>query len=130
MSWLARQIRWIMMIAGVLTCSMALALFAPQTALQSFFGSGLDGPIAEIVVRNWGALIALGGVLLIYGAFVEPARRIALGMAAASKTVFIALVLIYGRDFLGYQAGGAVVADGVCVLVFCAYLFGSPRAER
>ena len=48
---------------------MVYAALAPQSALHSIFGSTLDGPLAEIVVRNWGALITLIGAMLIYGAF-------------------------------------------------------------
>ena len=72
MMWITRQIKAVMLIAGRLTSTMLYALVAPQAALQSTFGEGLDGPVAEIVVRNWGALIGLVGALLIYGAF-QPA---------------------------------------------------------
>lgn len=46
-------------IERVLTCTMLYAAIAPQAALRSTFGESLDGPVAEIVVRNWGALIAV-----------------------------------------------------------------------
>lgn len=128
MTALAANIKWVMLVAGVLTCSMFLALLAPQSALRSTFGQGLDGPVAEIVVRNWGALIGIGGLLLIYGAFNEPARGVALATTAASKLVFIALVLTYGRQFLGYQAGVAVVGDAIMVVIFAVYLLGGRSA--
>lgn len=126
---LTAHIKWIMLGAGLLTCSMFLALVAPQSALQATFGQGLDGPVAEIVVRNWGALIGIGGVLLVYGAFNEPARRVALATTAASKLVFIVLVLGYGRQFLGHQAGVAVVGDAIMVAIFVAYLLGGRSAS-
>jgi hypothetical protein len=130
MTWIAKHLRTLMLIAGVLTCSMLYVAIAPQAALQSNFGSTLDGPLAEIVVRNWGALIALVGATLIYGAYVPATRRLALGVAVLSKTVFIALVLIFGREFLTQPIGVAVVADALCVLVFGAYLLaGKPTAD-
>lgn len=36
--------------------------------MRSTFGDELHGPVAEVVVRNWGVLIGLMGVMLTYGA--------------------------------------------------------------
>ena len=58
MNWIVAKIKWIMLVSGVLTCTMIFAAIAPQAALRSTFGATLEGPLAEIVVRNWGALIA------------------------------------------------------------------------
>jgi hypothetical protein len=129
MAWLASKIKWVMLVSGVLTCTMLYAAVSPEAALNSTFGEGLQGPVASIVVRNWGALIGLVGLMLIYGAFAPPVRRMVLTVAGASKLVFIALVLSYGTQFLGFQAGVAVVVDSLWVLVFGAYLIatrGSP----
>lgn len=123
----ASNIKWIMLVAGVLTFSMIYGLFAPQAQLQSTFGATLDGPVADIVVRNWGALIAMVGAILVFAAFHPPSRLVAAAAAIASKTVFIALVLSKGSAYLGYQAGVAVVADSVMVLLFLAYLSTRPR---
>jgi hypothetical protein len=43
-------------------------------------------------------------------------------VATASKLVFIALVLTYGRSFLGHQAGVSVAVDAVMVVLWGAYL--------
>ena len=48
---------------------MFYAVVAPPAALMPTFGETLTGPVADIVVRNWGALITLIGAMLIYGAF-------------------------------------------------------------
>lgn len=125
MSWLAKQMKWLMLVSGALTCTMIYFTIAPQAALQSNFGGTLDGPIAEIVVRNWGALIALVGLMLVYGAFVPAARRLVLSVAVLSKATFIALVLTFGRELLAYQVSTAVMVDAVWVLVFGAYLLGT-----
>ena len=116
--------RWIMLISGLLTCTMFLGLISPQSSLQSNFGVGqdLNGPVAEIVVRNWGALIGLVGAMLVYGAVVEKVRAFALVIAIISKVIFIALVMIYGRQFLGFGAGIDVAADSVMIVLFVAYL--------
>ena len=129
MRWIVAGIKWIMLVSGVLTFTMIYAAIAPQAALASTFGETLEGPVAEIVVRNWGALIALVGAMLIYGAFNPPSRPLVLTVAGLSKLVFIGLVLAQGDRFLGHQAGVAVVIDSVMVLLFAAYLAGA-RGRR
>jgi hypothetical protein len=122
MTWVARNIHWIMMVSGVLTLTMVYAIVAPEAALRSTFGESLDGPVADVVVRNWGALVGLMGAMLIYAARRPAVRPLALAVAGASKAVFIALVLVHGRHFLSHQAGIAVVIDLLWVIVFAAYL--------
>ena len=124
------KFKWIMLVSGLLTCTMFLGLVSPRSSLESNFGQTLDGPVAEIIVRNWSALIGLVGIMLIYGAFVEPVRRFALAIAGASKLIFIGLILIYGRQFLGFNAGVAVVADSVMVALYAAYLLMSRPSLR
>ena len=117
-----RSVKWVMLVSGLLTCTMFYALIAPDASLRSSFGQSIDGPVAQIVVRNWGALIGLMGLLLIYGAFWEPVRRISLVVAGASKVVFITLVLSLGQEFLRYQVGVSVIVDSVMVVLFVTYL--------
>ena len=74
MPWLERSIRWIMLVSGIVTCTMIQAAIAPSAALMTSFGETIDGPLANIIVRNWGVLIALVGAMLIYGAS-RPAVR-------------------------------------------------------
>jgi hypothetical protein len=105
-----------------LTCTMFYAAIAPHASLRSTFGESVEGAVAEIVVRNWGALIGIVGVLLIYGAFNPSIRPVALSVAGASKVVFIGLVLTLGRPYLGHQAGVAIVVDSVMVAIFAVYL--------
>jgi cbb3-type cytochrome oxidase subunit 1 len=66
MSWIIRHIHRVMMVSGLLTFTMVYAAIAPEAALRSSFGASLEGPVADVVVRNWGALIALNGAMLIY----------------------------------------------------------------
>jgi len=121
MSLVVENIRWIMLVAGLLTCTMVFAAVAPQAALRSTFGEMLEGPLAGIVVRNWGALIALVGAMLVYGAYHPPVRTLVLVVAAASKLVFISLVLSHGRRYLS-KAGLAVAVDSLAVVLFAIYL--------
>lgn len=122
MDWIVANIDWIMIVSGVLTSTMIFAAIAPKAALRANFGEALDGPLADIVVRNWGALIALIGAMLIYGGFDPASRTIILMVAAASKVVFIALVLSQGARYLRRQVGAAVLIDVVMVGLFAWYL--------
>ena len=126
MSWVAANIRWIMLVAGALTCTMVYAAIAPEAALRSTFGEALEGPLAEIVVRNWGVLITLIGAMLIYGAYHPPVRPLVLTVAGTSKMVFIGLVLAHGGRYLGH-AGMAIAVDAILVTLFAIYLFALRR---
>jgi len=131
-SWIVVNIRWIMVLSGVLTMTMVYAALAPEAALRSTFGESVSGPVADIVVRNWGALIALVGAMLIYGARKPAVRPMALTVAGASKAMFVALVLSHGGRFLGYQAGSAVLIDVLWIIVFATYLLsvrGAPTSD-
>jgi hypothetical protein len=128
MSWIVANIHRIMIVSGVLTMTMIYAALAPEAALRSTFGESVSGPVADIVVRNWGALIALIGATLIYAARKPAVRPLALTLAGASKAVFIALVLSHGGRFLSYQAGIAVFVDALWIIVFASYLLAVRRA--
>ena len=122
MQFIVAQIKWIMLASGVLTCTMIYAAIAPDAALRGTFGETLQGPLAEIVVRNWAVLITLVGAMLIYGAFNAAVRPLVLMVAGVSKLVFIVLVLAYGGRYLGQQAGIAIALDAVWVTLFALYL--------
>jgi hypothetical protein len=127
---ISRHIKAVMLISGVLTSTMVYAALFPQAALQSTFGEGLDGPLAELLVRNWGVLVALVGAGLIYGAIRPASRQAALMAAVVSKTAFIGLVLSNGWQYLEHGAGPAVVIDSIMVLLFVWYLAGGGGARR
>ena len=89
------------------------------------FGEGISGPGADVIIRNWGALIVLVGLMLIYGAFVPPVRMLVLVVAGASKVIFIGLTVGYGWQSVGGQLGLSLAFDAVVVAVFAIYLLGS-----
>nr|WP_315479294.1 hypothetical protein [uncultured Rhodoferax sp.] len=121
MYWIAKPLKWIMLVSGVLTCTMLYAAIDPQGALRQTFGITLEGPLADIVVRNWGVLITLVGALLIYGAYRPASRPLVLVVAIVSKLAFIGLVLVYGQAYLG-TAGLAIGFDLVVVGLFIVAL--------
>lgn len=129
MPWIVANIQRIMIVSGVLTLTMVYAAIAPEAALRSTFGESVTGPVADVVVRNWGALIALMGAMLIWGARKPTVRPFALTVAGASKAIFIVLVLSHGGRFLGHQAGIAIGVDLVWVVLFAWYLLTVRRLE-
>jgi len=127
MSLIVRYITPLMLVSGALTTTMIYAAIAPAAALQSTFGESLTGPTAELVVRNWGVLIAIVGLMLVHGAWYPATRRLALAAAITSKVAFISLVLSNGGRYLDHGAGTAVMVDSVMVLLFVAYLAATRR---
>jgi len=83
----------------------------------------VEGPVAEIVTRNWGVLITLVGAMLIYGAFRPEQRPLVLVVAGASK-------LTQGSRYLSEQVGVAIAVDAVMVLLFALYLLSGRRPEN
>jgi hypothetical protein len=130
MCWIVANIRWILVVCGALTCTMLFAAVAPQAALRATFGEALEGPVAEIVVRNWGGLIALGGAMLIYAAYHPSARPLVLAYAGLGKLFFIGLVLAQSGPYARH-AGVVLMTDLVMVALFAAYLIAARRpADR
>ena len=113
--------KWIMLVAGLLTCTMLYAAIAPQAAVARMFGESVDGAMASIVVRNWGVLIGLMGALLIFGALNPQSRRLTLVAAGVSKLAFIALIAAQGERYLA-GLGAAVAVDAFMVIAFGVFL--------
>ena len=103
---------------------MIYVVITPAAALNSMFGESVGGPVAEIIARDWGALIVLTGGLLIYGAFRPEYRKLIIVFAVAGKIVFVALVLSFGQSLLAV-AWPAITFDSTVVLLLLAYLFAS-----
>ena len=121
MKFVTNNIQWVMLIAGITTATMLLALIAPSTTLNMMFGDDLTGPLAQIVVRNWGLLIGVVGLMLIYAAFQPTLRRFVIVVAIVTKLAFISLILIYGQAYLA-KALASIVFDAAIIILFALYL--------
>jgi len=128
MNFIIKNIKWVMLVSGVLTFTMFYGLFAPQAALESMFGVSFNGTLENIVIRSWSALVGLIGVILIYGFFSQKNRVFSISVAAFSKVVFVSLVLLYGQEYLG-TAGPAIAMDCVVILLSGLYLL-AVRMQR
>jgi len=128
MNFIIKNIKWVMLVSGVMTCTMFYGLFAPQAVLESIFGVSFNGTLENIVIRSWSALVGLIGAILIYGFFSQKNRVFSITVAAFSKVVFVSLVLLYGQEFLG-KATPAIAMDCVVIILSVVYLF-AVRMQR
>lgn len=119
---LVDNIQWVLLVCGLLTFSMAQAVVAPRATMRAYFGEAPDSKAVDLLMRNWGMLVAAGGLLLIYAAFTPDIRPAALMYVGAGKLAFIVLVLLAGGQFFKKQAGLAIVIDGIMVALFGVYL--------
>jgi len=130
MRFFASIFKWIMLICGLLTCSMFIGLISPQSSVKSNFGETLSASsYLDIIVRSWAALIGLIGIMLIYGAFVPAVRQFALIIAGISKLIFITLILSMGSQYLEFGVGTAVIVDSIMIVLFIIYLLLPQRSK-
>lgn len=125
MAILIDNMQWVLLVCGVLTFSLVQAVFAPRATMRAYFGETSDSKASDLLMRNWGMLVAAGGALLIDAAFNPGVRPPVLNFVGAGKLAFILLVLLSGVDARKTQAGLAIVIDGIMVILFAAYLLAT-----
>lgn len=127
MNIIVKYIKWIMLVPGLLACTMLFTVFTPQESLMNIFGESLTDPLALIVVRSWGFLLFLMGALLVYGAFKPTYRNLVLIISILNKIVFISLILIFGDQYMD-KAMFTIILDSIFVILFLVYLFKAKNA--
>jgi len=120
---LVDNIQWILLVGGLLTFSMIQATFAPRATVRTYFGEAPDSPQFDLIVRNWGMLIAAAGALLVWASFEPGVRLAAIALGSVTKVAFIALML--GSGVMKRQAWVALVADSLMVVLFVGYLLAT-----
>lgn len=135
MSVFKQRVKWIMLISGVVTATMLYGVVAPDSAMVSFFGESLIvgehagvESLQGLVMRSWSGLVGIMGLVLIAGFFKPQLRDFSLILAASSKLLFVVLVFLYGRAYMGNLAP-AIALDILVVLVACLYLC-LPESDR
>ena len=121
MNFVIKNIKWVMLVSGLLTLTMFYGLFAPQASLESMFGVSFSGTLENIVIRSWSALVGLMGAILIYGFYSEKYRVFSISIVAFSKVIFVSLVLLYGQEFLS-TAAAAIIMDCLVITLSSMYL--------
>jgi hypothetical protein len=126
MALLVDNMQWVLLVCGLLTMSMAQAVFSPRATMRAYFGDAPESKAVDLLVRNWGLLVAAGGALLIHAGFEPSIRPVALVFVGAGKLGFIVLVLVSGRATR--QATVAIAIDGLMIALFAAYLLATASA--
>ena len=123
MDLIVTQFKWIMLAGGLVTLTMLQAVVAPRAAFRTMFGDEPADPLALLLARNWGVLIALTGAMLVWGAFHPEVRTLVLLVAGASKLAFMGLVVCHPP----YRRKALVplVVDGLLVVLFAVYLLAT-----
>jgi len=113
-----------MLVSGLSTCTMFIAVINPEVALNNTFGESISGSIANIVVRSWGALITLIGLMLIYGAFAPKYQIFIAAFAGLSKFIWVSLLLFFGHQFFD-KTVVVIVFDLLVALMLYLFIFAS-----
>jgi hypothetical protein len=120
--WIGNHIAWILIVSGVLTCSMISLSLAPRAMSRFIFGEEPASATALLIARSWGAMVAASGLMLIYAAHHAEARLPIMLYSIAGKLGFTVLVFVGGGRYLRRPAFGAAVIDLAIVLLFAWYL--------
>ena len=120
---ISTHIETILIVTGA-TTAMALAQFiAPPSVSRIIYGAAPTEVAGIALVRHWGLLVFLVGVLLIYAAF-HPAVREPVTVVAAVEKIGFGLG-IFGTSLRRYPiALGIAVGDILIPLVYVLYLVG------
>jgi hypothetical protein len=121
MSWIVRNIDWVLIVAGVGTCSMLFQAIAPRAAWRAVFGEEAQGAVAEFISRSWGVMIFAAGLLLIYAAWHPEVRFPILLYAIVGKLSFTLQVFAMPR-FYRRLAFVLALADLVIISLLSWYL--------
>jgi uncharacterized protein YjeT (DUF2065 family) len=113
---------WVLIVCGVLTTTMIFPMIAPRLAFKYIFGEVANGPLGDLLTRNWGQMIFATGLLLIYAAYHEEARLPILMFASFTKLTFASLVISNGGRYLRKRAIQVAGGDLVMVGLFVWYL--------
>jgi hypothetical protein len=117
------HIEIILIVTGA-TTAMALAQFiAPASVSRIIYGAAPTEVVGIALVRHWGLLVFLVGVLLFYAAFHPAVREPVMVVAAVEKIAFS--LGIFGTSLRQNPiAAGIAVGDTLIPLVYVLYLVG------
>jgi len=125
MIWIENNIGWILVASGILTCAALLQAVAPRFGMMSLFGEEVKAPSALLIIRSWGAMVFVSGLLLIYAAYHSDQRFPILFYSITVKLGLAGLVFSGGARYRAKQIFKIAVADFVQALLFVWYLIAA-----
>ncbi len=125
MTWIVHNIDWILVVSGILTCGALVQAVAPRFGMKTLFGEEVQDSPALLIIRSWGAMIFVSGLLLIYAAYHSDQRLPILFYSITVKFGIAGLVFAGGARYRTRQIFKIAVADFVMALLFVWYLIAA-----
>ena len=125
MIWIQNNIGWILVVSGILTCAALLQAVAPRFGMMNLFGEEVIPSSALLIIRSWGAMIFVSGLLLIYAAYHSEQRLPILFYSITVKLGIAGLVFAGGARYRKRQVFKIASADFVMALLFVWYLIAA-----
>lgn len=119
---IADHISLILTVTGIVTGLVVLQFFFPRPVLRLLSKLAIEDEAGLFFARHWGLLAFVIGGLLVYAADHAEARSPIVLAAAIEKAGLVALVLLQRHKPFTKGLRLAAAFDGICVLVYAAYL--------
>jgi len=121
---IADHISAILTVTGIVTALVVLQFFFPVAVLRLLSKLSIEDEAGLFFACHWGLLAFVIGGLLVYAAGHAEAREAIMIAAAVEKAGLVGLVLLNASKPFTHGLRLAAVFDGVCVLIYSAYLLG------
>lgn len=125
MTWIVRNIGWILTASGIATFGIFPMVFAPRWGVRVLFGEDASAPSHILLARGIAGMIAASGLMLVYAAWHPDVRLPVLLYSIAGKTGFVLLTF---SDFARYRKHFALpvaIGDGAITLLLVWYLLAA-----
>ena len=111
-------------VTGIFTAGAVLFFFAPQWAFDKILDIPLKDEVTIFIVRHWGLLIGIVGLLIICSVHNPAIRPTILIAAVIEKTVIVWMILKNIKKEFTKGLRGILVFDTICVVLYLLYLAG------
>ena len=120
---ISRYIKPILIVTGLITASMIVAVFAPAIVLDQLFAKPPSDAVSLALTRHWGLLVFCFGGLLVWAAYRPDLRKPVLVFTIVEKFALVLGILLLP---LALKSGAYVAAgtDATLSIVYLLYLAG------
>ena len=118
----AEYIKTILLVTGVVTCSMIVGVVAPGVVLKYCFCDERPSASQRLMVQHWFLVVALMGSLVVYAAYAPAVRSAVLAAAIAEK--FSIGALVAASPARNWRLGFIASVDAIMGLLSLSYLLG------
>ena len=111
-------------VTGFFTAGVILLFFAPEWAFDKILKIKLKDEVTIFVVRHWGLLIGIFGLLIICSVHNPAIRPTILIAAVIEKAVIVLMILKNFNKEFTKGLRGVLFFDTTCVVLYLLYLTG------